>query len=42
MLQQRLHEFEEDVDDGSMCICGVPALGHEVVEPPDVVKGGTP
>ena len=27
------HEFDEDVEDGSMCMCGVPALGHEIVEP---------
>lgn len=23
------HEFVEDTDDGSMCICGVPALTHD-------------
>lgn len=28
------HEFVEDIDDGSMCICGVPALSHDVVYPP--------
>lgn len=27
------HEFDEDVADASMCMCGVPALGHEIVEP---------
>jgi hypothetical protein len=26
------HEFTEDVADGSMCICGVPALTHYLVE----------
>ena len=26
------HEFTEDVADGSMCICGVPALTHHLVE----------
>jgi hypothetical protein len=28
------HEYTEDVNDGSMCICGVPALGHAQVYPP--------
>lgn len=29
------HEFTEDVADGSMCICGVPALTHDdLVFPP--------
>ena len=28
------HEFTEDVGDGSMCICGVPALTHDQVFPP--------
>jgi hypothetical protein len=28
------HEFTEDVADGSMCICGVPALTHAQVFPP--------
>jgi hypothetical protein len=28
------HEFTEDVDDASMCICGVPALTHDAVFPP--------
>lgn len=27
------HEFREDVDDYSMCRCGVPALTHHLVEP---------
>lgn len=29
------HEFTEDADDYSMCICGVPALTHDQVYPPD-------
>lgn len=33
-LAKRRHEFEEDADDGSMCVCGVPALTHACVEPP--------
>lgn len=32
-LADRLHEFEEDVDDASVCLCGVPALTHAAVEP---------
>lgn len=28
------HEFIEDAEDGSMCICGVPALTHAQVFPP--------
>lgn len=32
-LAKRRHEFEEDVDDGSMCVCGVPADSHGCVEP---------
>lgn len=32
-LAERPHEFEEDVDDGSMCLCGAPAQTHHVVEP---------
>ena len=31
------HEFIEDIDDASMCICGVPALSHDVVYPPEEV-----
>jgi hypothetical protein len=27
------HEFDEDIEDGSMCMCGVPALMHFLVEP---------
>jgi hypothetical protein len=27
-----LHEFDEDVDDYSMCMCGMPALTHYLVE----------
>lgn len=27
------HEYTEDVGDGSMCICGVPALGHAAAFP---------
>jgi len=34
-LAQRPHEFEEDTDDGSMCLCGVPASSHHAVEPGD-------
>lgn len=34
------HEFTEDVDDYSMCICGVPALSHDVVYPPRDAAGG--
>jgi hypothetical protein len=26
------HEFTEDVSDGSMCICGIPALDHDAFE----------
>lgn len=29
----RPHEFREDVDDASTCVCGVPALTHECMEP---------
>jgi hypothetical protein len=29
------HEFNEDVADGSMCMCGVPALTHHLVEGTD-------
>ena len=28
------HEYTADVSDGSMCICGVPALTHHVAYPP--------
>lgn len=28
------HEFTEGVSDGSMCICGVPALTHHLVQVP--------
>ena len=28
----RLHEFTERIDDGSMCRCGIPALYHEMWE----------
>lgn len=31
------HEFTEDVDDASMCVCGVPALTHDAVFPPGEV-----
>lgn len=27
------HEFDEDVEDYSMCMCGVPAMVHYFVEP---------
>lgn len=27
----RAHEFTEDVDDYSMCVCGIPALTHDLV-----------
>jgi len=26
------HPFNEDVADGSMCMCGVPAVSHHLVE----------
>ena len=26
------HEFRENVNDGSMCLCGVPATVHHLVE----------
>lgn len=32
------HDFTEDVDDASMCVCGVPALTHDRVYPPEVVS----
>lgn len=25
----RFHEFREDVEDGSMCLCGTPATYHD-------------
>lgn len=28
----RSHEFMEDVDDGSMCVCGIPASAHDAWE----------
>lgn len=28
------HEFTEDVADASMCVCGVPAISHDAVYPP--------
>jgi hypothetical protein len=31
--EARPHEFDEDVNDGSMCMCGVPALYHHLAEP---------
>lgn len=27
------HEFREDVYDMSMCLCGVPAMVHHLIEP---------
>jgi hypothetical protein len=36
----RPHEFHEDVDDCSMCVCGVPAMHHRVVEPSVAGQGG--
>lgn len=30
------HQFTEDVNDASMCICGIPALTHDSVLPPEV------
>lgn len=33
-LPPAVHEFDEDVADGSMCTCGVPALYHHLVEEP--------
>lgn len=33
------HEFREDVEDYSMCRCGVPALTHDRVFPDPVGKG---
>jgi len=30
------HTFTEDVDDASMCVCGVPALTHDQVYPEDL------
>lgn len=33
-----VHPFIEDVDDASMCLCGVPASTHDQVYPPG--KGG--
>lgn len=26
---ERWHEFEEDAEDASMCLCGIPALYHD-------------
>lgn len=34
-LAMRPHYFREDEDDGSMCVCGVPADTHAVAEPGD-------
>lgn len=31
--KDRPHKFREDVDDASMCVCGVPVLTHECMEP---------
>lgn len=28
------HQFTENVNDASMCVCGVPDLGHDNVYPP--------
>lgn len=25
------HDFEEDINDASMCMCGIPALTHDLV-----------
>lgn len=33
------HEFTEDVADGSMCVCGLPALGHDDVTEADRGRG---
>jgi len=27
-IEREAHEFREDVEDYSMCVCGMPALGH--------------
>ena len=40
-LARRLHEFEEDVEDYSMCLCGVPAMTHECVEPATSTPGAS-
>lgn len=32
------HEFTEDVNDASMCLCGVPALTHDQVYPPGCTR----
>lgn len=35
------HEFAEDVNDGSMCLCGLPALGHPAAHyPPAQTEAG--
>lgn len=34
------HEFTEDVNDGSMCICGIPDLTHEAAMDRLARKGG--
>lgn len=31
MGDRNYHEFTEDINDASMCVCGVPALGHDAV-----------
>ena len=28
LIEREAHEFREDVEDYSMCVCGMPALGH--------------
>lgn len=28
-----VHEFDEDIDDASMCTCGLPAQQHDEIEP---------
>lgn len=37
----RPHEFREDVDDYSMCVCGVPADVHHLSADLDHRAGGT-
>lgn len=35
----RLHGFHENVNDGSMCLCGIPAYYHEVWEIQQAKRG---
>lgn len=33
--EEPVHEFTEDINDYSMCICGVPQMTHDTVYPKD-------